>query len=513
MTQKPQIAPVSDRDAASDPELISLVRTGDMEAYEALFARHREVAMRVARRLDHERAEDICSEAFVKILDLLQRGKGPDAAFRPYLLTTVRTVHLNFIRARKRESVVADDDLQGLAGPVIDDAEGRFDEGAIARAFRQLPERWQSVLWMTTVEGMGNEAVSQHLGIEANAVSSLAFRARAGLRQAYLSEHLLEGANEECSRTVDLLPRYLRGTLSLRRRTIVIAHLDGCAQCSLASVELADVDRRLGALLGPVVVGGAAAALWPATVGVAAAPVAAGVLGHGSSFFGSLWAGTSMTVTKVAVAASVTAAGLGVGTHELLDHSKRPVPTSVVAAPAANTGQRIKPARPRRTTPSPASAPTAVVTPQLPTAAVTNSGPEASATPPQASAARSMAIERVDSKPVDHGPMTWQAVSVPVRDAPAGSTLQITSSRTVASRLAVPEESGWSCRAPKRRWSTADYLAETTTDCVYSGEGDGSAVTIEYILGTQALIRGVLTPPEGVEDSSLLDKVADLLLG
>ncbi|HET6154084.1 MAG TPA: hypothetical protein VFE15_14115, partial [Marmoricola sp.] len=36
---------------ASDPELITLVRSGDSSAFEQLFLRHRDVAIRYARRL------------------------------------------------------------------------------------------------------------------------------------------------------------------------------------------------------------------------------------------------------------------------------------------------------------------------------------------------------------------------------------------------------------------------------------------------------------------------------
>src|SRR5689334_21731591 len=82
--------------AVSDSELIARVRAGDAAAYEELFLRHRDVAIRYARRFaDDQGAEDLCAEAFAKILDLLQHGKGPDVAFRAYLLTTVRTGHLN----------------------------------------------------------------------------------------------------------------------------------------------------------------------------------------------------------------------------------------------------------------------------------------------------------------------------------------------------------------------------------------------------------------------------------
>src|SRR5689334_9766148 len=96
-----------DRDhsaSATDAELIERVRCGDLDAYTALFRRHYDVALRQARRLtDAHAAEDLVSEAFTKVLDLLRRGRGPDRAFRAYLLTTVRRLHMNHLRAAVQE--------------------------------------------------------------------------------------------------------------------------------------------------------------------------------------------------------------------------------------------------------------------------------------------------------------------------------------------------------------------------------------------------------------------------
>ena len=54
----------------------------------------------------------------------------------------------------------------------------------IARAFASLPERWQAVLWHTEIEGARPADVAPLLGLTANSVAALAYRAREGLRQA-----------------------------------------------------------------------------------------------------------------------------------------------------------------------------------------------------------------------------------------------------------------------------------------------------------------------------------------
>ncbi len=83
----------------SDAELISAVRSGDTDAYGELFTRHVEAARRLARQLvSAGDVDDLVSEAFAKVLVVLQRGGGPDLAFRAYLLTAVRRLHVDRIR-------------------------------------------------------------------------------------------------------------------------------------------------------------------------------------------------------------------------------------------------------------------------------------------------------------------------------------------------------------------------------------------------------------------------------
>src|ERR1700712_1999321 len=84
----------------TDPELISLVRGGDVAAYGTLFARHVDAANRLAGLLvSGPDADDLVSEAFVKVLNVLLGGGGPDVAFRAYLLTAVRRLHVDKVRS------------------------------------------------------------------------------------------------------------------------------------------------------------------------------------------------------------------------------------------------------------------------------------------------------------------------------------------------------------------------------------------------------------------------------
>jgi RNA polymerase sigma factor (sigma-70 family) len=252
--------------ASSDAELLTRVRSGDEAAYGELYERHAEVARKVAYGLaGAHRAEDLVAEAFAKVLGLLRRGQGPDLAFRPYLIATIRTVHLNGIRAAKRETLVDDYASVGAEDSVGLDVDGLFEEAAIGRAYATLPERWRAVLWLTAVECRSNDEVGEMLGIKPNAVSALSFRAREGLRQAYLADHLqVTAVDSACAETVEAIPGYLRGTLGKRKQAAVEEHLDECGRCALAAAEASQVNTNLGALLAPALLGSAAAhEVWP----------------------------------------------------------------------------------------------------------------------------------------------------------------------------------------------------------------------------------------------------------
>src|SRR4051812_32088710 len=245
-------------DGPGDAELISAVRGGDIDAYGELFARHVDAARRLARQLGGQAdADDLVSDAFTKVLTVLQRGGGPDLAFRAYLLTAVRRLHVDKIRAGSRLRPV--DDLTpfdpGL--PFQDTAVEGFENATAARAFASLPERWQMVLWHTEVEQQKPADIAPLLGMSANSVSALAYRAREGLRQAFLSQHATDPDDVDCAWTRDHMGAYVRGGLSRRDAGKVDDHLAECRACAAVYLELTEVNSGLAALLAPLLLGSA----------------------------------------------------------------------------------------------------------------------------------------------------------------------------------------------------------------------------------------------------------------
>ena len=269
----------ADPTAPSDAELIALVRGGDAHAYGTLFERHRESANRLARQLvSSADADDLVSEAFIKVLRVLKEGGGPDIAFRPYLLTAVRRLHVDRIRSISKVTPSDEMDRFDPGVPFADPAVADFENSAAAKAFASLPERWQMVLWHLEVEGQKPADIAPLLGMSANSVSALAYRAREGLRQAYLQMHLADTAADECRWTTERLGSHVRGGLSKRDAAKVDQHLDECPRCAAVYLELAEVNSNLRGIIAPLLLGAAAAGYLSTSGGLAGAGLLGGWL-------------------------------------------------------------------------------------------------------------------------------------------------------------------------------------------------------------------------------------------
>jgi RNA polymerase sigma factor (sigma-70 family) len=233
-----------------DSDLVELARNGVHAAYATLYARHAYAAHRLARHLGmRDEAEDVVSESFAQVLELMQRGKGPQTAFRAYLFTTIRNGAAR--RAKARQKLIPTDDeatIDSLVGFDIGQLDA-FELSAIRAAYDSLPERWQTVLWQVEVERRKPHELAEALGLSPNGVSALAYRARAALREAYLKQHIgpvSSVSSRSCREIQDNLPGLVRGTLPDRREGRVREHLRGCADCGSIVLELHDANHAVG---------------------------------------------------------------------------------------------------------------------------------------------------------------------------------------------------------------------------------------------------------------------------
>ncbi|MGO2521262.1 MAG: sigma-70 family RNA polymerase sigma factor, partial [Microbacterium sp.] len=268
--------------ATADADLVLRTRSGDQGAFSELWRRHYPSGMTVARSITSSiEPDDLVQESYARIYQAIIKGGGPNGSFRAYLFTSIRNTAAAWGRSRRE---VAIDELDAIADPDSTEqaADEALDRGLTAQAFRSLPTRWQEVLWYTEIEQMKPAEVAPLLAMKAGAVSQLAFRAREGLREAWIQAHL-RGAEtgSECRWTIQHLGAYSRGNLSTRDQKRLDQHIDECARCMIVAAEAKDVSGRLALVLLPLVLGISGAAGYTAmlqgtapVVAVAAMPSA-----------------------------------------------------------------------------------------------------------------------------------------------------------------------------------------------------------------------------------------------
>jgi DNA-directed RNA polymerase specialized sigma24 family protein len=234
----------------SDAQLLHAVRVGDADAYARLRDRHVAAARALAQQLvPAEEAEDVVDESFTRVLHEVGRGGGPESGFRAYLLAVVRRVVQD--RGRVENEPLA-------PGLLPDPAPALLEGSLIAQAYLSLPERWRAVLWHTEVENARAADVAPLLGLAPGEVAALAYRAREGMRQAYIQAYLAVAPPSECRSALGRLGAYVRGGLNRRETRIVNEHVRDCPNCHTVLQELSDVTRGLRTVVGPLVLGAAA---------------------------------------------------------------------------------------------------------------------------------------------------------------------------------------------------------------------------------------------------------------
>ena len=114
------------------------------------------------------------------------------------------------------------------------------------------------MLWHLEVEGQKPADIAPLLGMSANSVSALAYRAREGLRQAFLTMHISDLTDTDCRWVNEHLGAFIRNGLSKRDSGKVQEHLDGCRRCTAMYLELTEVNSNLAGIIAPLLLGAAA---------------------------------------------------------------------------------------------------------------------------------------------------------------------------------------------------------------------------------------------------------------
>jgi RNA polymerase sigma factor (sigma-70 family) len=331
------LARARERSIPTDAELAARAAAGQSAAFDELYRRHAESAWRVAQAVaaNADDAADAVAEAFINVFQALPTGRlTHDVPFRAYLLKATRNAAIDTLRRSQR--VQPTGELASLEEPTC--AAGPSERvvigeevALVAGAFRSLPERWRSVLWMTEIEGMPAREVAGVLGMSANAVAQLSLRARAGLRRNYLQAHVTNGVSRGCRETVDRLGAYVAGALPRRDIAKVERHVDECDECRARLADIEDLGTTLRRLVLPIPLGVATLAAGTRTARAAGRLI-------------------SSATQRCLTGAAVVVLGLGIAGVLVGPRSATPAPVPVARIPAAAPA----------TTTEPVAAPTSV---------------------------------------------------------------------------------------------------------------------------------------------------------
>ena len=105
------------------------------------------------------------------------------------------------------------------------------------------------MIWHLDVEGLQPRELGKLLDISPNSVSALVYRARAGLREAYLEQHMNLDDPSISSTCRDIrrnLSGVVRQTASVRHQDKVRGHLQACPECHSVYLDLREVNQHVG---------------------------------------------------------------------------------------------------------------------------------------------------------------------------------------------------------------------------------------------------------------------------
>lgn len=300
-----------DEVSPSDEILLQACKDGDTSAFATLFSRHHDAVVRIAAATSSTfDPEDLAAESFTRIWAALCDGGGPSQSFLAYARTVVRNVAATW-SGRSQEVPTEGErlELESRNVAVSESFEEALTEHQlVSGAFSTLPGRWQSVLWMTEVEGKRAADIASELDLTPNAAAALSKRAREALSRAWLQAQVdTHGKSRECKWVLGHIGGHVRRSLSSQQQTRVETHLESCDGCERATRRLAHIGSslRLVALLAGGGIGGLAA--WAGIGAVGATPAVAAASSGALSSTGLPAAATATSAT----AASASVAGKG----------------------------------------------------------------------------------------------------------------------------------------------------------------------------------------------------------
>ena len=183
-------------------ELVKRARHGDLESYDELVKRYQERIYATIYHMtsNHEDANDLAQEAFIKAFHALKSFKG-GSSFYTWVYRIAVNKTINFLKQRKNKAQMSLDDLDfnvehnpDLVALISDKTPRREVNLAelqekLNGAMQKLSEPHRLVVTLHDVQGLSHEEIAKIMDCNIGTVRSRLFYARQQL-QAYLSDYL-----------------------------------------------------------------------------------------------------------------------------------------------------------------------------------------------------------------------------------------------------------------------------------------------------------------------------------
>ncbi len=198
--QVPAPAPVPE--PVDEMQLVKQARQGDLSAYDELVRRYQERIYATVYHMtaNHEDANDLAQEAFIKAFQALKSFKG-GSSFYTWVYRIAVNKTIKFLKQRKNRAQMSLDDLDFNAEhdpdlvALISERTPRREinltelQEKLNTAMQKLSEPHRLVVTLHDVQGLSHEEIADIMDCNIGTVRSRLFYARQQL-QAYLTDYL-----------------------------------------------------------------------------------------------------------------------------------------------------------------------------------------------------------------------------------------------------------------------------------------------------------------------------------
>ncbi len=152
------------------------------QAFARLFSRHAGMLRGYLRKVtgDHETADDLTQQAFMKALDGLDHFEGR-SSFKNWLYKIATNLWKDRLKKKRPSSGIEDyEKLQNITPDELVEKEERHNR--VHEAIQELPEKWRAPLMLVRFEDMQYKEAASILDITTDAVRMRVHRAHKALR-------------------------------------------------------------------------------------------------------------------------------------------------------------------------------------------------------------------------------------------------------------------------------------------------------------------------------------------